>query len=211
MATPAALEVIHRLSAAQGPLMFFQSGGCCDGSSPMCLKQGELPLSPHDVRLGEIAGIAVLHRLRSVRALGAAPPHRRRLTRSRGRVLARRARGGPLRDAVRAVKSPSSRSSGSEMRVGILTGGGDCPGLNAVIRAVVRGGIDGFDDEIVGFRDGWRGRARELVRRAGHRVDARDPAARRHDPRQLAHEPVQARRRRAACPRDARRTPSSTR
>ena len=39
----------------------------------------------------------------------------------------------------------------------MLTGGGDCPGLNAVIRAVVRGGIDRFGDEIVGFRDGWRG------------------------------------------------------
>jgi 6-phosphofructokinase 1 len=39
----------------------------------------------------------------------------------------------------------------------MLTGGGDCPGLNAVIRAVVRKGIDAFDDEIVGFRDGWRG------------------------------------------------------
>jgi ATP-dependent phosphofructokinase / diphosphate-dependent phosphofructokinase len=43
------------------------------------------------------------------------------------------------------------------VRIGILTGGGDCPGLNAVIRAVVRGGIDSFGDEIVGFRDGWRG------------------------------------------------------
>jgi 6-phosphofructokinase 1 len=43
------------------------------------------------------------------------------------------------------------------MRIGILTGGGDCPGLNAVIRAVVRGGIDSFGDEVVGFRDGWRG------------------------------------------------------
>ena len=43
------------------------------------------------------------------------------------------------------------------MRIGLLTGGGDCPGLNAVIRAVVRKGIDGYGDEIVGFRDGWRG------------------------------------------------------
>ena len=43
------------------------------------------------------------------------------------------------------------------MRVGILTGGGDCPGLNAVIRAVVRRGIDGYGHAIVGFRDGWRG------------------------------------------------------
>jgi ATP-dependent phosphofructokinase / diphosphate-dependent phosphofructokinase len=43
------------------------------------------------------------------------------------------------------------------VRIGILTGGGDCPGLNAVIRAVVRKGIDEFGDQIVGFRDGWRG------------------------------------------------------
>jgi ATP-dependent phosphofructokinase / diphosphate-dependent phosphofructokinase len=43
------------------------------------------------------------------------------------------------------------------MRIGILTGGGDCPGLNAVIRAVVRKGIHEHGDEIIGFRDGWRG------------------------------------------------------
>jgi ATP-dependent phosphofructokinase / diphosphate-dependent phosphofructokinase len=43
------------------------------------------------------------------------------------------------------------------MRVGVLTGGGDCPGLNAVIRAVVRKGIGEYDYEFVGFRDGWRG------------------------------------------------------
>jgi ATP-dependent phosphofructokinase / diphosphate-dependent phosphofructokinase len=43
------------------------------------------------------------------------------------------------------------------MRVGVLTGGGDCPGLNAVIRAVVRRGVKDYDYEFVGFRDGWRG------------------------------------------------------
>jgi ATP-dependent phosphofructokinase / diphosphate-dependent phosphofructokinase len=43
------------------------------------------------------------------------------------------------------------------MRVGVLTGGGDCPGLNAVIRAVVRTGIAEHDMEFIGFRDGWRG------------------------------------------------------
>lgn len=43
------------------------------------------------------------------------------------------------------------------MRVGILTGGGDCPGLNAVIRAIVRKGIDHYGHAIIGFRDGWRG------------------------------------------------------
>ena len=43
------------------------------------------------------------------------------------------------------------------MRFGLLTGGGDCPGLNAVIRAVVRKGVDAYGDELIGFRDGWRG------------------------------------------------------
>lgn len=43
------------------------------------------------------------------------------------------------------------------MRVGVLTGGGDCPGLNAVIRAIVRKGTKSYGDEILGFRDGWRG------------------------------------------------------
>ncbi len=43
------------------------------------------------------------------------------------------------------------------MRVGVLTGGGDCPGLNAVIRAVVRRGMQEYGLEFVGFRDGWRG------------------------------------------------------
>ena len=43
------------------------------------------------------------------------------------------------------------------MRVGVLTGGGDCPGLNAVIRAVVRKGEPRYGDEFVGFADGWRG------------------------------------------------------
>jgi phosphofructokinase-like protein len=42
-------------------------------------------------------------------------------------------------------------------RIGILTGGGDCPGLNAVIRAVVRKGVNRYGHAIVGYRDGWRG------------------------------------------------------
>ena len=43
------------------------------------------------------------------------------------------------------------------MRVGVLTGGGDCPGLNAVIRAVVRKGVKEYGMDFIGFRDGWRG------------------------------------------------------
>ena len=45
----------------------------------------------------------------------------------------------------------------------MLTGGGDCPGLNAVIRAVVRKGIDAYGDELLGFRDGWRGVLEDIV------------------------------------------------
>ena len=43
------------------------------------------------------------------------------------------------------------------MRIGVLTGGGDCPGLNAVIRAIVRTGVSEHGYEFTGFRDGWRG------------------------------------------------------
>ncbi len=43
------------------------------------------------------------------------------------------------------------------MRIGVLTGGGDCPGLNAVIRAIVRKGVENYGHEFVGYRDGWRG------------------------------------------------------
>src|ERR671915_1630622 len=46
---------------------------------------------------------------------------------------------------------------GDMARIGILTGGGDCPGLNAVIRAVVRKGVNEYGHAIVGYRDGWRG------------------------------------------------------
>ena len=41
------------------------------------------------------------------------------------------------------------------MRVGVLTGGGDCPGLNAVIRGVVRKGVQEYGYDFTGFRDGW--------------------------------------------------------
>src|SRR5690349_591104 len=49
------------------------------------------------------------------------------------------------------------RHHAASMRIGVLTGGGDCPGLNAVIRAVVRTSVLHHEDEILGFRDGWKG------------------------------------------------------
>jgi ATP-dependent phosphofructokinase / diphosphate-dependent phosphofructokinase len=53
------------------------------------------------------------------------------------------------------------------MRIGVLTGGGDCPGLNAVIRAVVRKGVQTYGHEFVGFRDGWKGPLKGLTRPLG--------------------------------------------
>ena len=53
------------------------------------------------------------------------------------------------------------------MRVGVLTGGGDCPGLNAVIRAVVRKGVQEYGIEFLGFRDGWRGPLEHSVMELG--------------------------------------------
>jgi uncharacterized protein (DUF779 family) len=56
LATNSALSLIDRLRAKHGPLMFHQSGGCCDGSSPMCFPVGEFLVGDSDVRLGEIGG-----------------------------------------------------------------------------------------------------------------------------------------------------------
>ncbi|GEP09303.1 DUF779 domain-containing protein [Methylobacterium gnaphalii] len=55
-ATPAALELIEELKAEYGPVMFHQSGGCCDGSSPMCYPVGDFITSDADVHLGQVAG-----------------------------------------------------------------------------------------------------------------------------------------------------------
>jgi uncharacterized protein len=56
VATDAAIAAIESLTATHGKLMFFQSGGCCDGSSPMCFRDGELLLGPNDLLLGEAGG-----------------------------------------------------------------------------------------------------------------------------------------------------------
>ena len=57
IATPAALGRHPRiLSAERGPVMFFQSGGCCDGSLPMCFEEGEFVIGDHDVLLGTVGG-----------------------------------------------------------------------------------------------------------------------------------------------------------
>ncbi|NMH26924.1 DUF779 domain-containing protein [Flavobacterium silvaticum] len=54
--TPAAFDLIEELKAIHGELMFHQSGGCCDGSQPMCFEKGDFKLGQSDVCLGEIDG-----------------------------------------------------------------------------------------------------------------------------------------------------------
>lgn len=56
VATPEALKLIAEIVADHGPVLFHQSGGCCDGSSPMCYPQGDFRISERDVKLGEIGG-----------------------------------------------------------------------------------------------------------------------------------------------------------
>lgn len=55
-ATDAALALIDTVRAKHGPVMFHQSGGCCDGSAPMCFPQGEFVVGDYDKLLGEIGG-----------------------------------------------------------------------------------------------------------------------------------------------------------
>jgi uncharacterized protein len=57
IATPAAVELIGKLVAEHGPVLFHQSGGCCDGSAPMCFPQGEFMVGGSDVKLGTIADV----------------------------------------------------------------------------------------------------------------------------------------------------------
>jgi uncharacterized protein len=57
IATEPALQLIEKLKAKHGSLMFHQSGGCCDGSSPMCYPENEFKVGSSDVLLGEVGGV----------------------------------------------------------------------------------------------------------------------------------------------------------
>ena len=93
--------------------------------------------------------------------------------------LSRANAAAPLIETVRR-----HQKRGAQMRIGVLTGGGDCPGLNAVIRAVVRRGTRG-GHSFLGFRHGWAGVLADEAGRAHAREHRRDPA--RAAERSLAH------------------------
>jgi hypothetical protein len=57
--TPEAGAVLRRLMAEHGPLLFHQSGGCCDGSAPMCYPAGDFKIGSRDVLLGHVEGVPV--------------------------------------------------------------------------------------------------------------------------------------------------------
>lgn len=56
--TPPAIALIKKLTAKYGPIIFFQSGGCCEGSGPMCMPANEFRKTPSDVKVGEVEGAA---------------------------------------------------------------------------------------------------------------------------------------------------------
>ena len=56
-ATQEALELIEDIKKDYGEVLFHQSGGCCDGSAPMCFQKGDFLIADHDVQMGEIGGV----------------------------------------------------------------------------------------------------------------------------------------------------------
>ena len=56
-ATQEALDLIEEIKKDYGEVLFHQSGGCCDGSAPMCFQKGDFLIADHDVQMGEIGGV----------------------------------------------------------------------------------------------------------------------------------------------------------
>ena len=87
-ATAAAEALLAEIIADHGPVLFHQSGGCCDGSSPMCYPRGEFLVGDHDVLLGTI-GDAPVYISETHMKRGSTPTDHRRGARPRRHVLAR--------------------------------------------------------------------------------------------------------------------------
>ena len=147
------------LAAVRGSIPAF---GTCKGRSPrsgLATRKGARPhgfesSGPSSATFGAAVARTGVRRRR-------AEPWRAR----RSRVAAAEPAAQPHR------RPPAAAGIVSDVRVGILTGGGDCPGLNAVIRAVARRSFDRGDD-VVGVREGWRG----LVERKAEELGPQDVA-----------------------------------
>lgn len=119
IATPAALALIDDIRRDHGDVLFHQSGGCCDGSSPMCYPAGEFRIGDSDTLLGEVAGVPVY----IGRAQGEAWAHTQLIldvvpgrggmfSLDNGRELRFLARGRVFTDAELDSLSPRGRGSG---------------------------------------------------------------------------------------------------
>ncbi len=97
--TPAAAEVVERLRSMHGALLFHQSGGCCDGSSPMCYPAGEFRVGAQDVYLGSIAGCEFYMGAAQFEYWRHTQAHHRRGARTRRRLFAGSARRRAIPDA----------------------------------------------------------------------------------------------------------------
>ena len=106
-ATPAALDLIDEIVADHGPVMFHQSGGCCDGSSPMCYAQGDFLIGDYDVKMGEIGG-APLHQRLPIRSLKHTDILIDVVRRPRRHVLARQRARETLPRPLRDVRNPGA-------------------------------------------------------------------------------------------------------
>ena len=109
-ATPAALDLIAEIVADHGPVMFHQSGGCCDGSSPMCYAQGDFLIGDYDVKLGEIGGAPFYISGSAIRSLEAHRHRHRRRAGPRRHVLARQRPRETLPRPLRDVRDPGARA-----------------------------------------------------------------------------------------------------
>ncbi len=132
--TAAAAVVIHKLMALHGPLLFHQSGGCCDGSSPMCYPRREFRVGAQDVFLGRIEDQPFFIGASQFEYLGAHPTHHRRGARPRRRLLAGSAGGRPLPDPQPRVRRRRGGGAG-ERRSAADRGRGTVRRLSSRYRA----------------------------------------------------------------------------
>src|SRR5262249_41715526 len=117
-ATAAALELLAEIVADHGPVLFHQSGGCCDGSSPICYPQSEFLIGDNDVKLGEIGGAPFYISRSQYEVWKHTDPYHRRRARPWWDVFTRQRTRASVPNPIRDLRVPASRG---EMRQSKLT------------------------------------------------------------------------------------------